>query len=170
LILQYLFVLVAGLVAVLIQTTLASYIFHNFLLPDFLFVMVVLLGFFKNSLHGAAMAFLLGALEDRFTGQILGLYMCARISVYFVATRLSQRFSPNNPLGQLIFALGLGVFDKLLILGLLFLFSPGPELGIVSFSMLGLEVIINALFTPLFYPLFSWFPGLLEPGLESKQG
>jgi len=168
LIYQYLFVLVAGLVAVLIQTTLASYIFHDSLLPDFLFVMVVLLGFFKNSPHGAAMALLLGALEDMFTGQILGLYMCTRISVYFVATRLSRRFSPNNPPGQLIFALGLGVFDKFLIFGLLFLFSP--NWGTVSLLMLSLEVIINALFTPLFYPLFSWFPGLLEPGLERERG
>lgn len=164
---QYVFVLIAGLVAALIQTTVAPYFFHGRLSLDLFFVMVVIIGLFKKSFHGAVMAFLLGAFEDLYSGEIFGLYMCARTSVYFFANRISRRFSPNEPVGQAAIAGGIGLFDKILIIGLLALFSPGPAWVASDFGFMALEVVVNALFVALLYPLFRWVPGLLEQSLES---
>ncbi len=166
---QYFFVLTAGILAVLVQTTLSSY-FHDRLVPDFFFVMVVTIGLFKKSMHGAVMAFLLGVLEDRFTGEIPGLYMFARTGVYFAANRLRHRFAPNEPVGQFAIALGLGAFDMIIIFLLLLLFSPGPEWTASDVGFRAIELVINAMFMALLYPLFSFVPGLLEQSAEGTTG
>lgn len=167
---QYFFVLLAGFVAVLVQTTVAPYFLHGRLIPDFFFVMVVMIGLFKKSMHGAAMAFLLGAMEDLFSSEVFGLYMCSRMIVYFLASRLRQRFSPNEPLGQVTIALGLGAFDKAIIFILLYIFSSGPKFAASDMVFPVMEVGINALLLALLYPLFAWVPGLLDKGLEVKSG
>jgi rod shape-determining protein MreD len=169
---QYLFVLVCSMVAALIQTTVAPFLFHGRLVPDLFLVMVIILGLFNNSLHGAMMAFMLGALEDFYSGQIFGLYMCTRTAVYLVANRLSRRFSPTEPVGQASIALGLGVLDKIMIAGLLALFSSGSAWIASEVIFTALEVVINALLVALFYPMLKWVPGLLEQktGLKSPIG
>jgi rod shape-determining protein MreD len=158
---QYLIVLLAGMICGVLETTVLSGLTQN-LQVDFLFVMVVVIGLFKDPVHGSIWSAGLGIMEDVLTGNMTGLYMSSRLCVFMAAQVVRERLSPDAPLSQFAIALGLGLFDHLVLYILQGLFM-GPVTysgGLVLHMALG--IFINAALVPVFYFLFCLLPGFIE--------
>jgi rod shape-determining protein MreD len=72
--------LLAGLVALFVQTTVFS---HLPLKPDLVLVLVVCLGLSEMTYAGALLAFLLGCLMDVFAGSTFGFFALTKTAVFF---------------------------------------------------------------------------------------
>ncbi|OGP61240.1 MAG: rod shape-determining protein MreD [Deltaproteobacteria bacterium RBG_13_61_14] len=161
----YAYILLASLVAVVLQTTLNDHLFQGRLNTDLILVMVVLLGLFRDPVHGALMAFLLGGIQDYFSGQALdGLFLFSLTLIFILANLFRRRFSALSPGAQFVFVLGFGVADKVLLYLLLLLFAAPGVASAAGWPFWILEVFINAALAPLLYQLMSRVPNLLPAG------
>ncbi len=179
---NYLFLVLVGIVVLVLQTTvwkelsdLETLVFHTSLLtkfrPDLIFALVVLIGLFRDPIHGAIMAFGLGYLQDVVLGETMGIYMTDRMIVFILAHSLTRWFMATSSTNQFVCALGLGVVDKLALLLLVGFFGGGFSSLVSGLHFRFFEVLINAgLVTVMYIPL-SWVPGLFqEPtGIERRQ-
>ncbi|MFO8058346.1 MAG: hypothetical protein R6V10_13730 [bacterium] len=159
---QYAGVLLLAGIMVVIQTTLVPEL-SGVLFIDFIFVMVVLVGMFKDPVHGAIMAFLLGGFQDIMSGQIVGLFMTSRLLVFLAAQFLRSRVSLEKPAPQFAMGTGLGLADRLAIFVLCGIFSEPLSLTGSEFAFMAGGVLINAALVPVFYQLFRLLPGFYEP-------
>jgi len=161
----YTFLLLAGFLSVVLQTTLPHYLFADRIHLDLVLVMVVLLGLFRDPVQGSLMAFLLGGLEDYFGGlPIAGLFLFSRTLIFILANLLRRRFSALSPLAQALFVLVLGAVDKLLLF-LLTLWFAAPGAATLSRLPFGIvEILVSAGLAPFLYRVMSWVPELFENG------
>jgi len=165
----YSFLLLAGFMSVVLQTELPRYLFAGRIHLDLIFVMVVLLGLFRDPVQGSLMAFLLGGIEDYFGGlPVAGVFLFSRTLIFILANLLCRRFSALSPAAQFLFALVLGVVDKVLLYLLILWFSsPGaPTLERWPFWIA--EILLNAGLAPFLYLVMSGVPGLFENGAGRK--
>lgn len=159
---QYAGVLFLASIAVLIQTTLLPEL-SGVLFIDFIFVMVVLVGMFKDPVNGAIMVFLLGGIQDIMSGQIVGLFMTSRLLVFLAAQFLRSRVSLEKPAPQLAMGAGLGVADRLAYFLLCRIFSEPISPAGAELAFLAGGILLNAALVPAFYQLFRLVPGFYEP-------
>ncbi len=159
---QYIGVLALACIVVVIQTTLAPF-FSSVLFIDFIFVMVVIIGMFKDPVHGSIMAFLLGGLQDIMSGQITGIFMTSRMAVFLAARFLRSRISPEEAMPRFTMGAGLGLMDRLVIVILYHLFSEPLSLAGTELGLMTGGIVLNAALVPLFYHVFRAVPGFYEP-------
>jgi rod shape-determining protein MreD len=158
---QYAVVLIAAALVAVFQTTVLSYFTAN-MQVDMLFVIVVIIGLFKDPVHGSIMSAALGLGEDYLAGTLPGHYMCARLSVFILAQNLKGRLSPDTALSQFMIGLGLGVFDRLMLYVINAIFSQALPFSGKIFAQLLMGLVVNAALVPVFYFLFSLIPGFME--------
>jgi hypothetical protein len=97
------FLLLAALVAVTIQSTLLHFGLPAPLLPQLGVVLVVFLGFHDISIRGAVLAFVVGLMLDLSTGILVGPWAGALVSVYGGLALLSARlFSESRVVVALV--------------------------------------------------------------------
>jgi rod shape-determining protein MreD len=159
---QYLIVIPTALVLIVLQTTILHFTAQTVQI-DLLFVLVVILGLFKDPVHGAAASCLIGYFEDLFATEVTGLFMTARLLVFIAAQFLKVRLSPDKPMAQFVIALVLGALDRVVVTTLQVIFSDAP--AVLSFRTLVLLLIgtvLNAALVPLVYLLLRLAPGFVE--------
>jgi rod shape-determining protein MreD len=158
---QYAAVFITGGLLAVLQTTLLHPVTAS-LQIDFLFVMVVIIGLFKDPVHGSIWSASLGLISDNIAGNMSGILMATRLSVFILAQTLRGRLSPETPLSQFGLALGLGVFDHIVLYLLQAIFAePLPFSGRI-FGYMILGIVVNAALVPVFHFLFSQIPGFIE--------
>jgi len=161
-ILQYVIVMVVTLVAIVVQTTILRFS-ADLMQVDLLFVIVVILGIFKDPVHGAVQSSLIGYFQDLFyPAAVTGMFMTARMSVFIVGQALRGRLSPDTPLSQFIIALGLGLFDRIVIFLLQGVFSEPARLSFKTVALLAMGTTINAALVPVIFFLLRFIPGFME--------
>ncbi|HUT53387.1 MAG TPA: rod shape-determining protein MreD [bacterium] len=159
---QYALVLLAGAVAAVLQTTILSGMTRN-LQVDFIFIIVVIVGLFKDPVHGSIWSAALGLTEDILSGSMSGIFMASCLCVFMAAQVIRERLSPDAPLSQFTIALALGLFDRVVLYILQGLFSPEPVAlsgGLIAHVLLG--ALINAALVPVFFFVMSRLPGFIE--------
>ncbi len=166
-ILQYVIVGAISLLLVVIQSALLPFLSET-LFVDLLFVTVVVIGLFKAPLHGSFMSAGVGLLQDLMVTTVPGLFMAARVSVFMVAQALRGRLSPDTPGSQFIIALGLGVFDRIVVFLLHQVFTTPLHLSGRTAVLMLIGTLINAALVPLFYYGFEKIPGFVETGPETR--
>jgi rod shape-determining protein MreD len=160
---QYLIVIPTALVLIVLQTTILRFTAQT-VQVDLLFVLVVILGIFKDPVHGAVKSCLIGYFQDIFSTEVTGLFMTARMIVFIAAQTMRGRLSPDTPLSQFSIALGLGAADRVIVLILQSIFSAAPAtLSPKTILLLLIGTIINAALVPLVYLLLKMVPGFVEP-------
>ena len=154
----------------MLQTTAAHYVFGSRLEINLIFGIIIWLAFYKNLIDGALLTFLLAFGQGAVSGTLSGVYMLAGLSLYLLCWLLRERFAPKSLGGQFLFALGLGVFYKLVLLLALKIFVTGYFFSAQPMSMAGLEILLNAFFAPLIFLFFSrvkgffdLFPDIVQP-------
>jgi rod shape-determining protein MreD len=110
---------VAGVVAVVVQTTLVQRLGFLPAAPDLIVVLCVYLGLHYHSAGGAVGAFLLGYLLDTFSGAVPGLYCLTMTVVFGMVYLLSKRLWMENPMSN-IAAVALGSAVKIVTVVLFF--------------------------------------------------
>lgn len=163
-----------GLAAVFLQTTLLHDIFKEKVELNLVFGMIIWLSFYKRTLDGALLSFLLAFAQGAVCGTLSGVYMTAGMSLYLMCWLLRDRFTPRSLGGQFLFALGLSVFYKLVLIILLMVFTGGQGyFQAQRFSYIIIEIFLNACFAPLIFLTFNRvkeFYDLLPDVVEPRRG
>lgn len=87
-----------GLVCAFLQTAVFSRFLPPLLRPDLFILVLVALSLSTNYLHGAMIAWVLGALKDVFVGQTLGLHGFVFILTFFLIKGTERRLNTESTL------------------------------------------------------------------------
>jgi len=160
-ILHYMAIAVLAALAIILQTTVLQSVTAT-LKVDLLFVMVAMLGLYRDPTHGSIKTCALGYLQDIFYYEPVGLFMTARVVVFIVAQELKARLSPDAPLPLFSIVFGLGLFDRALVWVLQAFFSAPGSLGGMALPQALAGTAINAVLAVLLYYILRKVPGFIE--------
>jgi len=153
---------VAGLLALLLQTTVFPAVPGLPIVPDIVVVLVAYLGLRRHGVGGAAGAFLLGYSLDTFSGTAPGLHafslMVTYAAVYVIARRLWV--ASGLPLMVVVFFAAC-VRALAVVAAAALLEAPAPVWHhVVRYGVL--EAGVAALMAPAVFAFVAWEEGLLE--------
>ena len=131
-----------------------------YLIPNFLLVLVVFLGFYEVSTLGVFLAFLAGLLFDLFSGSLIGPWAGSFVFVYALLAIFAQRLFIHSVSTVIISVFFANVIATGLYLALLYQFQPIRG-GLLSVSLI--ESLVSALVAP---PLFALYRALLLGRVE----
>jgi len=151
-----------GLAAILLQTTALPSLLGTELELNLLFGMFIWLAFYKKTVDGVILTFLLAFGQGAMSGTLSGIYILAGMSLYLLCWFLRDRFAPKSLFGQFMFALGLGVFYKMVLLFALELFVDRNYFRVQPFLFICLEILLNASFAPLIFLAFNRLKGFYD--------
>src|SRR5262245_1098787 len=89
-------------VALLLQTTVLPRAAIGRATPDLMLIICVYLGLHHHTVVGAAGAFMLGYLQDAFSGSVIGLNAFAMCLVFSAVYLTSRRLWVDNTLSQIV--------------------------------------------------------------------
>jgi rod shape-determining protein MreD len=164
---QYFFLGGLATICIVIQTTLLSEV-NAHLHIDLIFAIVVLVGLYKDPIHGAVMSFLLGFLEDVMMSDVTGLYMSANMIIFMLTQLTRERLSPDTPLAKFSIGLGLGLFNRAIVFLLFFIFSDQLPVSLKSFVLTLTGTFINALAVVLLFYALYFIPGFVKKSKGPK--
>lgn len=142
---------VAGVVAVVIQTTLVQRLGFLPAAPDLIVVLCVYLGLHYHSAGGAIGAFLLGYLLDTFSGAVPGLYCLTMTLVFGMVYLVSKRLWMENPMTN-IAAVALGSVVKIVTVVLYFaVASPRAVDWLFVLRTLTVEALLALVCAPVVF-------------------
>jgi rod shape-determining protein MreD len=143
--------------ALLMQVTVFPFYFADPFQPNLLVIIIVYLGLREGGWHGGALAFLLGLVEDCFSGIYLGLSAFSFLSIYLAMRKVSDRLYTDSLYLTVLVVFLATIVNGLLQLLLLLLFSAAE--GIYNTLLPGLlpQALVNALAASVVFglPLFS---------------
>jgi len=159
---QYLLVFLLALIAVIVQSALLPFL-GEVLYVDFLLIMVVVIGLFKDPVNGSIMSAGLGALTDLFASSVMGLHMTARVGVFLAAQAARRRISPETPFFQFTLAIVLCAFDRVLLYLLHLVFYQPLDVNFQVAVLMAAGVLVNAALAPIFLLALRRVPGFTGP-------
>ncbi|OGQ99837.1 MAG: rod shape-determining protein MreD [Deltaproteobacteria bacterium RIFOXYD12_FULL_55_16] len=95
------FLVLAGAILLILQTTLLHFLPEWFGRPNLLFLFIVFLGTSLDIYKGAVLALLFGLIMDIFSGVFLGLHPVIFLVLFFVLQILSRRLAINESIHQI---------------------------------------------------------------------
>lgn len=141
----------AGILAVVVQTTLVSRLGILPVAPNLILVLVVYLGLRIPTVWGAIGAFLLGYLLDTFSGSIPGLHCFAMTLVFAMVYLVSGRLWMQNPVTSFAI-MGLACLLEIFVLATYFgitgAFASG---GAALLQTVVVEALLALLVSPLIF-------------------
>ena len=135
-------VLLLGLVAVFVQSTVLKAILPPVVIPSFLVILLVFLAFYETSLAGVFTAFLLGLEFDLHGGILLGPWAGSFVAVYCALASLSQRIFVDSGLAAFAVVLLSSFLSSFIFVVLVFEFQP-VQLGVLSTALI--EALLNGI-------------------------
>lgn len=147
-------VLAAGLLAIFLQGSLLRAFLPDFLIPNLIVSIVVLLAFYDNSPYGAVLAFILGLEFDLYGGSPLltGPSAGALVLVYGVLASLSQRVYVESSFAIFVMALISAMLYSVVYSILIYEFNDSAAR---YFSLSLSNAVVTGIITPLIFKFFS---------------
>jgi rod shape-determining protein MreD len=165
--------LFAGILFLILQTTLLSILPIQRIRPDILLIFTLYLTFLLPPISGGIVAMSLGYLMDLFSGSALGFYTFSRPLLFFAAYFFKERFYLEGFSSQFLFAFVFGMLEGVLILILLNALQPISlgNLYPMLFTFLLPQSFFTGLVTPLLFFLFQKVssPLFRQPEQEIKE-
>jgi rod shape-determining protein MreD len=154
-------VLVYAILAVFLQGSVLHYLWPNLVIPNFILILVVFLGFYDVSPFGAFLAFLAGLISDLCSGVLVGPSAGASALVFAALSALSSRIFVESAISTIAAVFGASILSSICYLFMVYQFSPavGWSLGQVVF-----EAIMTSLVSPLMFKFLRSF--LIQPTRE----
>jgi rod shape-determining protein MreD len=148
--------LFAGILFLILQTTLLSFLPIQRVRPDILLIFTLYLTFLLPPILGGILAMSLGYLMDLFSGSALGFYTFSRPLLFFAAYFFKERFYLEGFSSQFLFAFVFGISEGVLILILLNALQPVSlgNLYPMLFTFLLPQSFFTGLVTPILFSLF----------------
>ncbi len=152
----YLIVAVIIIFILIIQVSFLSFLFMERALPDFLLVIVVVLGFLLNEKKGAVIGLCGGLLQDLLLGHTVGLFALSKMLLGIGAGLIGREVYAGRVIILFIVAFSGTLLHEILTLMLRYVF-----LGEVSFELSFLGhfaemATYNSLLAILVFPFFHW--------------
>jgi rod shape-determining protein MreD len=139
----------------LLQTTLLHVLPEEFGVPDLLLVLCVYLGLHRHSVGGAAGAFILGYLEDSFSGGLAGLNAFAMCLVFLLVYLTSRRLWVDNIISKVVVVFLAAVVKTVTVSVLLALFLSFDGLRNVGLSAVFIQAALAASMAPALFALLA---------------
>jgi len=146
-----LFVLIA-LLAVVVQTTVLP--MTRLGRPDLLLIICVYLGLHQHSMFGVFGAFLLGYLQDAFSGGVIGLNAFGMCLVFAVVYLTSRRLWVDNAVSKVVVVFLASVVKTVAILALVAVFIS-EDLWRTIVRYLVLDAAVAAIISPAVFAVLS---------------
>ncbi len=149
--------LFSGLViaSIVIQTALLPVFIRSPFKPDLLLVVMVFIALRESFKVGAPLAWLLGMLNDVFSGLYLGLNAATFLFSFLVIRSVSDRLYADSAILFVLTVVGVTVVGFTLNLLLLVMFTASPGIAYSMFSDIFTHVLVNAFVASI----VSAFPG-----------
>lgn len=121
-----------------------------YLIPNFILVLVVFLGFYQVSALGVVLSFFAGVLFDLFSGTLIGPWAGSFVFVYALLAIFAQRLFIHSVSTVMLSVFFANVIATGLYLALLYQFQPIRG-GLLSVSLI--ESLVSALVAPAIFAL-----------------
>src|SRR5262245_352146 len=156
---------VAGVLAMLLQTTIFPVLVPAGLAPNLLLVLVVYLGVQPYGAWGAPGAFVLGYFLDTFSGTLLGVHAFAFTVVYFGVHHVARVLWTEGGLPAALITFVAASVDVLLVLAITSLATArGGAMWAHTLRYGLLEATMAAAVTPFVFGVVAWEQRLLRVG------
>jgi rod shape-determining protein MreD len=156
---------VLAMIALLLQTSVLPRAAIGRATPDLLLIMCVYLGLQQHSVSGAIGAFVLGYLQDIFSGSVAGLNAFAMCIVFALVYLTSRRLWVDNVISKVVLVFLASVIKTAIILSLVAVFmSPERWSGpVLSYALL--QALFAAALSPF---VFAILTRSLQPVVEEE--
>jgi len=170
---DFILILLFGFFALFLQSAILPMMFKDKLEINLIFALIIWLGFFKSTVPGAILSFILAYFLGAVSGTLSGVYMFAGMSLYLICLFSRASFSPKNLSGQMLFSFLLFGFSKLILLLALELFIGRNYFRVQPIYYILLEITLNAIIAPFIFKIFHKIKGffdLIPELLEPRRG
>jgi len=144
----------AGLAAVVLQTTVLPALLPTWMAPNLLLILVIYLGVHHSGAWGIAGAFALGYLLDTFSGTVLGVHAFAFTLVYLGVHLVARVLWTEGGVPAVLLVLLAGGAYALLTVGLAALVSGGTAWTTWSVAMF--QIVAAAIVTLPVFRFMAW--------------
>ncbi len=141
--------------ALLLQTTVLPLVAVGRATPDLLLIICVYLGLHQHSVAGAVIAFVLGYLQDAFSGSIVGLNAFGMSLVFTVVYLTSRRLWVDNAISKIVVVFLASVLKTCAILALIALFLSAGNLWATVVNYLFIEAALAAILSPAVFAVLA---------------
>lgn len=142
-------VVFAAALGLVLQSTALHALPGGGAVPDILLILCVYLGLHRHSVSGALGAFVLGYVQDSFTGTAVGLNAAAMCVVYLTIYLTSRRLWVDNLISKVVVVFLAAVIKIVVVTMLSMVFISWPALSGNMVSMLTLQALLTAACGPL---------------------
>lgn len=139
-------------IALLLQSTLFSFLQVAGVKPDLVLMLVVFNGFLRGSREGAFLGFLAGLAQDIFTGNYIGLNALTKMIAGYLVGLAEARFYKESVIIVTLVTFMVGIASQLAYYVLLFYL----DIEVVPAFALGQVIMPSAIYTSLLVPLTFW--------------
>lgn len=147
--------IVIALLAVVVQTTVLPIARLGRETPDLLLIICVYLGLHQHSMFGAFGAFLLGYLQDAFSGGVIGLNAFGMCLVFTVVYVTSRRLWVDNAISKVVVVFMALMVKTAAILALVAVFMSVEGLWRTILSYLLIDATLAAIISPAVFAVLS---------------
>jgi len=123
--------------------------------PDLLLIMCVYLGLHQHSVGGAVGAFLLGYLQDTFSGSVIGLNAFGMCLVFTVVYLTSRRLWVDNTISKFVVVFLASVLKTvaILVLAAVFMSVDGWRQAVLGYLLI--EAVLAAMLSPAVFAILT---------------
>ena len=139
----------AGVIWLIVATTLVGFLPSGLPPPDVILIVVISFGFQYTLLLGGGLSFLLGILQDVLSGGVLGLNALSKTVVFALTRSIAQRFNFSNMASKIAMVFVGGIVDGLLTTTILLIGGAIHIPGAVLARHLLLQIICTGLLSPI---------------------
>jgi len=143
------------MIALLLQTTVLPLAAVGRATPDLLLIICVYLGLHQHSVAGALGAFVLGYLQDTFSGSTIGLNAFGMCLVFTVVYLTSRRLWVDNAISKIVVVFMASVLKTMAILALVAVFMSVDGLWQTILGYLVIEALLAAVLSPAVFALLA---------------
>jgi len=143
--------------ALLVQVTVFPAYFADPFQPNLIVIVIVYLGLREGGWRGGCLVFLMGLVEDCFSGIYLGLSAFSFLSIYLAMRKMSDRLYTDNLYLMVLVVFLATLVNGLIHLLLLLLFPTAAGIYKTLLPSLLPQALVNALVASIIFglPLFS---------------
>jgi rod shape-determining protein MreD len=144
-----------ALLAVVLQTTVLPMVRVGRATPDVLLIICVYLGLYQHTALGAVGAFLLGYLQDAFSGGVIGLNAFGMCIVFVTVYITSRRLWVDNVISKLVVVFMASTVKTAAILAVVAVFMSVEGLWRTILSYLLIDAALAAVLSPAVFAVLS---------------
>ncbi len=144
-----------AVVALLLQTTVLPLAAIGRATPDLLLIICVYLGLHQHSVPGAFGAFVLGYLQDTFSGSVVGLNAFGMCLVFITVYLTSRRLWVDNAVSKIVVVFLASVLKTMALLALAAFFMSVDGLWQTILGYLFIEAVLAALLSPAVFAVLT---------------